>query len=68
MPQPGRRTLWRVHRVCRSDLEHPRPSDADLVYPARLVSAHRLDALTGLLGVGGDALRESEALYDPDWD
>ena len=44
------------------------PSDAELVYPTRLVSADRLDLLTGLGEVGGDALRESEALYDPDWD
>lgn len=38
-----------------------------LVYPTRLVPAGRLDALTGLVEVGGDALADSEALYDPDW-
>jgi predicted DNA-binding antitoxin AbrB/MazE fold protein len=38
-----------------------------LVYPNRLVSAERLDNLTGLVEVGGDALADSEALYDPDW-
>ena len=42
-------------------------SAAALVYPTRLVSADKLDALTGLVEVGGDALADSEALYDPDW-
>ena len=41
---------------------------AQLVYPTRLVSAQRLDILTGLVEAGGDALIDSEALYDPDWD
>jgi hypothetical protein len=46
------------------------PADATevgLVYPTRLVPAERLDYLTGLVEVGGDALADSEALYDPDW-
>ena len=38
------------------------PGD-ELVYPTRFVPADRLDVLTGLLEVGGDALRESEALF-----
>ncbi|MFB0536082.1 MAG: antitoxin family protein [Anaerolineae bacterium] len=49
------------------------PSDAtddtsaiELAYPTRLVSAERLDNLTGLVEVGGDALADSEALSDPD--
>ncbi len=37
------------------------------VYPTRLVPAERLDTLTGVVAVGGDALADSEALYDPDW-
>ena len=41
---------------------------AQLVYPTRLVSAKRLDILTGLVEAGGDALIDSETLYDPDWD
>jgi len=40
----------------------------DLVYPTHLVPAERLDALTALVEVGGNALADSEALYDPDWD
>ncbi len=35
-----------------------------LAHPTRLVPAQRLDALTSLVAVGGDALAESEALYD----
>jgi predicted DNA-binding antitoxin AbrB/MazE fold protein len=48
---------------------HPaETSDSALVYPTRLVPASRLDRLTGLLELGGDALADSEALYDADWD
>jgi predicted DNA-binding antitoxin AbrB/MazE fold protein len=43
-------------------------SGRELAYPTRLVPAERLDALTALMEVGGDALADSEALYDPDWD
>ena len=43
-------------------------SDVELVYPTRLVSAERLDSLTGLVEVGGDALADSEALYDSNRD
>jgi hypothetical protein len=39
---------------------------ADLVYPTRFVPAERLDNLTGLIAIGGDALADSEALYDSD--
>jgi PHD/YefM family antitoxin component YafN of YafNO toxin-antitoxin module len=38
---------------------------ADLVYPTRSVPAERLDKLTGLVEMGGDALADSEALYKP---
>ena len=38
-----------------------------LIHPTRLVPAERLDKLTGLVAIGGDALADSEALYDPDW-
>jgi hypothetical protein len=37
---------------------------AALVYPTRLVPAERLRALTGVIEAGGDALTDSEALYD----
>jgi predicted DNA-binding antitoxin AbrB/MazE fold protein len=43
----------------------PTPFDqVDLVYPTRLVPAKKLDNLTGLVSIGGDALADSEALYD----
>ena len=41
---------------------------AAFVYPTRLVPAERLRALTNVVEAGGDALADSEALYDPDWD
>jgi hypothetical protein len=34
------------------------------VYPPRFVPAISLRAITGIIAVGGDALAESEALYD----
>jgi hypothetical protein len=37
-----------------------------LTFPTRLVPAANLDRLTALVEVGGDALADSEALYDPD--
>ncbi len=37
------------------------------VHPTRFVPARRLDALVGVVSIGGDALADSEALYDPDW-
>ena len=35
-------------------------------YPTMLISAAELDTLTGIVTAGGDALTDSEALYDPD--
>ena len=43
----------------------PEASDK-LAFPTRLVPATKLDRLTALVEVGGDALADSEALYDPD--
>ena len=40
------------------------PQKVELAYPTRLVSADRLDSLTDLVEIGGDALADSEALYD----
>lgn len=54
-----------IESVLPDETETPTPK---LVHPTRLVPAHKLDALTGLIEVGGDALADSEALYDPDWD
>ncbi len=43
----------------------PTPFDqVDPVYQTRLVPAKKLDKLTGLVSIGGDALADSEALYD----
>jgi hypothetical protein len=41
-------------------------TDPKSVYPTRFVPAKRLDALTGVVHIGGDALADSEALYDAD--
>jgi predicted DNA-binding antitoxin AbrB/MazE fold protein len=43
-------------------------AERKVIYPTRVVPAERLHALTGLIEVGGDALADSEALYDSDRD
>ncbi len=40
-------------------------ASAKLTFPTRLVPAARLDRLTALVEVGGDALADSEELYGP---
>lgn len=55
-----------VESVSSSDAGHS--ASNGLVYPTRFVSVESLEALIGLVAVGGDALADSEALYDPDWD
>lgn len=54
---------------------HVRPSQAErvvlpappgCVYPTVLIPARALDKLTDLVALGGDALADSEALYDSD--
>ena len=40
------------------------PQEVELAYPTRLVPAKKLDDLTDLIAIGGDALADSEALYD----
>jgi hypothetical protein len=40
------------------------PRAVELAYPTRLVPADKLDNLTDLAAIGGDALADSEALYD----
>ncbi|MBN1139288.1 MAG: antitoxin family protein [Anaerolineae bacterium] len=37
-----------------------------LTFPTRLVPAQALDRFTALVALGGDALADSEALYDAD--
>lgn len=37
-----------------------------LVYPTRLIPAERLDNIIGLVEAGGNALTDSETLYDTD--
>lgn len=38
-----------------------------LLYPTRPQSPETLTRLIGLVAIGGDALADSEALYDADW-
>ncbi len=60
----GAQVWLSIESVLSEVTETPAPP---LVHPTRFVPADRLDALTGLIKAGGDALADSEALYDPDW-
>ena len=55
-----------VEEVKTGDVDQT--AEKKVVYPTHVVPAERLNALTGMLEVGGDALADSEALYDPDRD
>lgn len=44
-----------------------RPIQSGLTYPTRPQPPETLTRLIGLVAVGGDALADSEALYDADW-
>ncbi|MEK7327005.1 MAG: antitoxin family protein [Chloroflexota bacterium] len=41
-----------------------RVSKRRLAYPSRPLPMHHLDRLAGIMSLGGDALADSEALYD----
>ena len=43
-----------------------RPARRKYAYPTRTVPAHALQAIVGIASLGGDALADSEALYDRD--
>jgi hypothetical protein len=58
----GARVSVIVLETSSNEVDLPQP--VELVYPTRLVPADRLDKLTNLVEIGGDALADSEALYD----
>jgi predicted DNA-binding antitoxin AbrB/MazE fold protein len=43
---------------------HRRTTKRKLVYPNRPLPSHRLKKLIGVVSLGGDALADSESLYD----
>lgn len=45
----------------------PQPTHPPFLHPTRPQSPESLARLVGLIAIGGDALLESEALYDVDW-
>ena len=50
-------------------LQEQTPAPQSFVrYPTVFFPAKDLDRLIGIVAVGGDALEDSEALYDSDWD
>ncbi len=52
-------------RKTRKTAIAPAPRKRDS-YPTRPLPANTLDGLKGILSIGGDALADSEALYDGD--
>jgi hypothetical protein len=58
-PPPTRRRRMRSAIQSILPARTDQPAAAALVYPTRLVSANRLDLLTDLVTVGGDALAGS---------
>ena len=56
----------RVRVESSSQPRRPRSELAGL-YPSNPQPASTLHALMGVVAVGGDALADSEALYEPDW-
>lgn len=51
-----------IEAVMIGSTDEQRP--VQLVYPTRLISVERLDSLTGLVAIGGDAVADSEMLYE----
>jgi hypothetical protein len=49
------------------DREHGPAAFPHLVYPTRPQPLYLLEPLIGAMPAGGDALQDSEALYDEDW-
>ena len=43
-----------------------RPARRKYTYPTRTLPPHTLQAIAGMVSLGGDALADSEALYDRD--
>jgi predicted DNA-binding antitoxin AbrB/MazE fold protein len=56
----------RVRVESSSQTQHPTHQLPGL-YPNNPQPASTLCALLGVVAVGGDALADSEALYEPDW-
>jgi hypothetical protein len=46
---------------------HPPSATPRILYPTRSQPLSVLDPLIGTMPAGGDALKDSEALYDEDW-
>lgn len=61
----GRQMTLRERRTYRAEWERKGARHGvPLSHPTKFVPAVKLDNLTSLVGVGGDALADSEALYD----
>jgi len=47
--------------------ENPQRNGGAVHHSIPFLPASRLKDIAGLIALGGDALEDSEALYDPDW-
>ncbi|MBN1661958.1 MAG: hypothetical protein JXA93_26425 [Anaerolineae bacterium] len=53
--------------IARTLLKAMQEKDVVLPFPTRPQPLASLEPLIGTVAAGGDALQDSEALYDPDW-
>ena len=64
----GAEVRVQLEAIPRTGIPEGSPTEAKATsYPTRPQPFSRLDPLVGIVAIGGDALADSEALYDEDW-
>jgi predicted DNA-binding antitoxin AbrB/MazE fold protein len=64
LPEGAR--VWVSVTLAASKRRAGKPARRKFVYPSRSLPAGTLQAIAGIASLGGDALADSEALYDRD--
>jgi len=64
----GAEVRVRLEAMLKPEIQEGPPEGTKAIcYPTRPQPFSRLDPLVGIIAIGGDALADSEALYDEDW-
>ena len=63
---PDGTEVWVTVMTTRSSVRPRRPARRKYLYPNRPLPRHTLRAISGMASLGGNALADSEALYDSD--
>ena len=58
--------VWVTVTLAESKPRHLKSAKRKYLYPNRPLPRHALRAISGLASLGGDAVADSEALYDSD--